>query len=211
MKICLIAFILCPLFAYGADYGGADKYPVQTKTGGSYFLVVAGADIQSYDLQAKAEYAASQLSLKCACEVSIRQPTIKYSTIYKSNTPTTSSSKSSVASSARSSSASSKSSVVSSSAISSNKSSVVAQSNFKNGYIEWEPQHQRIDSSAVEIQFFIVWQLSHKDQSTYQFTTLPASARSYDVNPMNGYLLIAAQDFSGIRSDFIPIYAREKI
>lgn len=124
MKILHLCILLITSIVFAADYGGADKYPVQTKTGGSYILSAGGVDVSpTYDLQARAESAAIALSLKCGCEVSIRQPVLKYKTEWR------------------------KASSSSSSGVSiSSSSSRVATS----GYIEWQAPTHREDGSSLE-------------------------------------------------------------
>jgi len=177
MKIFLIAFILCPLFAYGAEYGGANKYPVQTKTGGIYVLVVDSVDISpSYDLQARAESAAIALSLKCGCEVSIKQPVLKYRTEWRNT----------------SSSSSAKSSSSSSSAASSSSSSRIATS----GYIEWQAPTQREDGSPLEsvAAYHVVFEEKQ--------ILVAGDKTKLALNKTSGVALIAAQDSTGVMSNY---------
>lgn len=171
MKIFILLILLFAKAAFGADYGGADKYPIQTKTGGSYILSAGGVDVSpTYDLQARAESAAIALSLKCGCEVSIRQPVLKYKTEWRK------------ASSSSSSSASSSSS-----------SSRVATS----GYIEWQAPTQREDGSALEsvVAYHVIYE--EKD------ILVSGDKTKLNVSRPSGVALIAAQDSSGLISNYV--------
>ena len=180
MKILPLCILLIPSIVFAADYGGADKYPVQTKTGGSYILSVGGVDVSpTYDLQARAESAAIALSLKCGCEVSIRQPVLKYRTEWRNT------SSSSSPSSAKSSS--------SSSAASSSSSSRVATS----GYIEWQAPTQREDGSALEsvVAYHVIYE--EKD------ILVSGDKTKLALNKPSGTALIAAQDSTGVMSNYV--------
>lgn len=173
MKTFCLCILLIPSIVFAADYGGADKYPVQTKTGGSYILSVTGVDVApTYDLQARAESAAIALSLKCGCEVSIRQPTLKYKTEWRKASSSSSSSSSSVSSSS--------------------SSSRIATS----GYIEWQAPTHREDGSLLEsvAAYHVVFE-EKQILVSGEKTKLALSKPS-------GVALIAAQDSNGLISNF---------
>ena len=181
MKNILLLVVALSANAFAVDYGGADKYPVQSVTGGSYILMVNGVDIDpSYDLQAKAISAASLLSIKCGCLVSIRQPTIKYSTEWRVSVKSSSSS-------------SSKSSAPSSAPSSS--SSIKTMS-----YVEWARPTQRVDSSELrenEISNYILKQPE-------SLVSIPPAQTRAVVDESKGLpVSIAVIDTLGNASDFI--------
>lgn len=173
MKIFILLILLFAQAAFGADYGGADKYPIQTKTGGSYILSAGGVDVvPTYDLQARAESAAIALSLKCGCEVSIRQPTLKYKTEWRKASSSLSSSSSSVSSSS--------------------SSSRVATS----GFIEWQAPTQREDGSVLEsvAAYHVVFEEKQ--------ILVSGDKTKLSLSKPSGVALIAAQDQNGLISNF---------
>lgn len=176
MKIFILSTMLFASVVFAADYGGADKYPIQQKTGGSYILSVGGVDVSpSYDLQARAESAAIARSLKCGCEVLIRQPVLKYRTEWR-NTSSSSSAKSSSSSRPASSSSSSR----------------VATS----GYIEWQAPTQREDGSSLEsvAAYHVVFEEKQ--------LLVAGDKTKLALSKPSGVALIAAQDSSGLISNY---------
>lgn len=180
MKIFILSILLLATVVFAADYGGADKYPIQTRTGGSYILSVSGVDISpTYDLQARADAAAVMLSLKCGCEVSVRQPVLKYSTEWRKVSSSSSSVKSSSSSTAISASSSYSSSRVSTS-----------------GYIEWQAPTQREDGSALES--VAVYHVIFEENKIL----VSGDKTKLNVDKPTGVALIAAQDSGGLLSSY---------
>jgi len=178
MKIFILPLMLFASVVFAADYGGADKYPVQTKTGGSYIVSAGGVAVSpTYDLQARAESAASALSLKCGCVVTVTQPILTYNTEWRKSATSSSSSK------------------ASSGAASSSSSSRVATS----GYIEWERPTKREDGSSLDK--VIAYHIIFEDKS---FSVLGDKTK-LALNKPSGTALIAAQDSTGVMSNYATI------
>lgn len=188
-KIIFLLAVL-PSLAF-AEYGGADKYPVQTKTGGSYIVSATSINFtQDYDALNKAEYSAISLSIKCGCEVTLTSPVVKFKTEWKA------------ASSAKSSSSASSKAASSSSA----KSSASSSSVPKTAYIEWqEPSfEQNIDS-------YIIRQKNLKDKN-FVIHYIKAPANKFYIDESKGLILfIASQAVGGMTSDYVSITAKQVI
>ena len=186
-----LILLLLSFNTLAADYGGADKYPVQTKTGGSYIVAADSVSYkQDYDTLAKAEYSAISLSIKCGCEVTLTSPIVKFKTEWKS------------ASSAKTSSSSSSKASSSSSAKSSDSSSNAP----KTTYIEWqEPSfEQNIDS-------YIIRQKNLKDKN-FVIHYVKAPANRFYIDESKGLILfIASQAVGGMTSDYVSITAKKVI
>jgi len=173
MKIFILPLMLFASVVFAADYGGADRYPVQTKTGGSYIVSAGGVAVSpTYDLQARAESAASALSLKCGCVVTVTQPILTYNTEWRKSATSSSSSKSS------------------SSATSSSR---VATS----GYIEWERPTKREDGSSLDK--VLAYHIIFEEKSFL----VSGDKTKLALNKPIGTALIAAQDSTGVMSNYV--------
>lgn len=185
-----LILLLLSFNTLAADYGGADKYPVQTKTGGSYIVAADSVSYkQDYDTLAKAEYSAISLSIKCGCEVTLTSPIVKFKTEWKA------------ASSSSSKAASSASSKSFSKAASSSSSSAP-----KTTYIEWQepPFEQNIDS-------YIIRQKNLKDKN-FVIHYVKAPANRFYLDESKGLILfIASQAVGGMTSDYVSITAKKVI
>jgi hypothetical protein len=203
MKSILLSFLLFASFASAADFGGADKQPFITRTGGTWIVTSPClAEPQSFSTLQRADEVALYESLKCADkDIEVKQPTYKIKTAWRA-APSASSSKSSAVASSKASSSVTVSSAIpksSSSKSASSRPAVIA------GVIKWtDPQFREDGKPLGPAMAYHIRQKLPEDPS-WTYYEVAGDVNEFKIDPKKGEVLIAFQDRNGIFSDFVPI------